>query len=143
MGLLGKLLLGNGTLRPGLRQELEAEGLVRIEENLHGSVRYEHFKAPGKRFHGKITPERIGLGISERRVVAYCRSGRAKLVDSPFTSPRFGMVTITADEDRLEFLVDYDKGDEPKFSGKVKVRIEHPDAAAIAREITGRIGDDR
>ena len=139
MGLLGKLLLGNGTLRAGLRQELEAEGLVRIEEHLHGSVRYEHFKAPGKRFHGKITPERIGLGISERRVVAYCRSGRGKLVDSPFTSPRFEMVTITADEDRLEFLVDYDKGDEPKFSGKVKIRIEHPDAAAIAREITSRI----
>ena len=62
MGFLGKLLLGNGTLRAPLRQELEAEGLVRIEEDLHGSVRYEHFKAPGKRFHGKITPERIGLG---------------------------------------------------------------------------------
>ena len=143
MGLLGKLLLGNGTLKAGLKQELEAEGLVRIEEDLHGSVRYEHFKAPGKRFHGKITPERIGLGISERRVVADCRSGRAKLVDSPFTSPRFGMVTITADEDRLEFLVDYDKGDEPRFSGRVKIRIEHPDAAAIAREITGRIGQER
>src|SRR5688572_31667384 len=82
MGLLGTLLLGNGTLRETLRKELEAEGLVRIEEQLRGSVRYEHFKAPGKRFHGKITPQRIGLGISETRVVAYCRSGRAKLMDS-------------------------------------------------------------
>jgi len=140
MGLLGKLLLGNGTLRAGLRQELEAEGLVRIEENLHGSVRYEHFKAPGKRFHGKITPERIGLGISEQRVVAYCRSGRAKLADSPFSSPRFGMVTITSDDDHLEFLVDYDKGDEPKIAGRIKIRMEHPEAAVIAREIASRIG---
>ena len=140
MGFLGKLLLGNGTLRASLRRELEAEGLVRIEEGLHGSVRYEHFKAPGKRFHGKITPERIGLGISEQRVVAYCRSGRAKLVDSPFSSPRFEMVTITADDDHVEFLVDYDKGDEPKISGRIKIRMEHPEAAAIAREITSRIG---
>ena len=138
--MLGRLFLGNGTLRPELRRALEAEGLVRIDENLSGSIRYEHFKAPGKRFHGKITPERIGLGISEQRVVAYCRSGRAKLVDSPFTSPRFDMVTITADDDRVEFLVDYDKGDEPKVSGRIKIRMEHPDAAAIAREITSRVG---
>ena len=41
---------------------------------------------------------------------------------------------------RLEFLVDYDKADEPKFSGRIKIRMEHPDAAAIAREITSRIG---
>ena len=140
MGFLGKLLLGNGTLRASLRRELEAEGLVRIEEGLHGSVRYEHFKAPGKRFHGKITPERIALGISEQRIVAYCRSGRGKLADSPFSSPRFEMVTITADDDHLEFLVDYDKGDEPKFSGKIKIRMEHPEATAIASEITSRIG---
>jgi len=34
------LLLGDGTLKPSLRAELEAEGLVSIEEGLGGSVRY-------------------------------------------------------------------------------------------------------
>ena len=138
--MLAKLFLGNGTLRPELRRALEAEGLVRIDERLSGSVRYDHFKAPGKRFHGKITPERIGFAMSEARVVAYCRSGRAKLVDTPYTSPRFGMVTISAEDDTLELLVDYDRGDEPKYAGKVKIRMEHPDAAAVARDMNERIG---
>ena len=100
VGLFTNRLLGKGTLKPSLRAELEAEGVVLIEEGLVGSIRYSHFKAPGKRFHGKITPERIGLGISEQRVVAYCRSGRAKLVDSPFTSPRFEMVRPTTKRSR-------------------------------------------
>jgi hypothetical protein len=138
--VLGKLFLGNGTLRPELRRALEAEGLVRIDENLSGSIRYEHFKAPGKRFHGKVTPERIAFGMSEERVVAYCRSGRAKLVDTPYTSPRFAMVTISAEDGRLEFLVDYDKGDEPEFAGRVKIRMEHPEAAAVAADLNARIG---
>ena len=138
--MLGKLFLGNGTLRPELRRALEAEGLVRIDENLSGSIRYEHFKAPGKRFHGKVTPERIAFGMSGERVVAYCRSGRAKLVDTPYTSPRFAMVTISAEDDTLELLVDYDKGDEPKHAGKVKIRMEHPEAAAVAGDLNERIG---
>ena len=138
--MLAKLFLGNGTLRPELRQALEAEGLVRIEERLSGSVRYEHFKAPGRRFHGKVTPERIAFGMSGERVVAYCRSGRAKLVDTPYTSPRFGMVTISAEDDTLELLVDYDKGDEPKHAGKVRIRMEHPEAATVAGDLNERIG---
>ena len=138
--MLAKLFLGNGTLRPELRRALEAEGLVRIVEHLSGSVRYEHFKAPGRRFHGKVTPERIAFGMSAERVVAYCRSGRAKLVDTPYSSPRFAMVTISAQDGTLELLVDYDKGDEPKFAGQVKIRMEHPDAAAIAGDLNARIG---
>ena len=50
MGLLS-LLLGGGELKSKLKAELEAEGLVLVEERLKGSIRYTHFKAPGKRFH--------------------------------------------------------------------------------------------
>ena len=28
-------------------------------------------------------------------------------------------------------VVDYDKGDEPEFAGQVKIRMEHPEAAAV------------
>ena len=62
MGFLARLLLGNGSLRPALRAELEQEGLVLVAEGLSGSLRYAHFKAPGKRFHGKVTPVRVGSG---------------------------------------------------------------------------------
>jgi hypothetical protein len=50
VGLLARLLIGDGTLRPELIAAPRAEGLVRIEENLRGSVRYTRFKAPGSRF---------------------------------------------------------------------------------------------
>ena len=35
--------------------------VVLLEEDLKGSVRYDHFKAPGKRFHGKVTLVRAAL----------------------------------------------------------------------------------
>jgi hypothetical protein len=68
-GWLGRLLLGSGKLRPELRAELESEGLVLLEEGVPGSVRYTHFKAPGRSFHGKVTPERMAIGISRERFV--------------------------------------------------------------------------
>ena len=71
-----------------------------LEEDLKGSVRYDHFKAPGRRFNGKVTLVRVALALSERRVVVYASSGRSKLVDSPYTSPHFGMVEIARHEDR-------------------------------------------
>src|SRR5712691_5160093 len=119
VGLLARLLLGDGTLRPQLRAALEAEGLVLVEEGLRGSVRYERFRMPGRRHHGKVTGERIGLAISEERVVLYCRSGRVKLVDSPFSNPHLDMVDVSAVDDRVEILVDYDRADLPKIAGRI------------------------
>ena len=139
MGFLGTLLLGNGTLRPALRAELEAEGLVLIAEGLSGSLRYSHFKAPGKRFNGKVTGVRVGVGLSRERVVAYSHSGRAKLVDTPYSSPRWAIVEIVAEEDRVEFRVDYDKHDDPRFGGRLTIRVTTPEANRIAGEVNARI----
>ena len=139
MGLLARLLLGDGTLKPELVAALRAEGLVRIDEGLPGSLRYTNFKAPGRRFHRKVSQERIGLGISERRVVAYCRSGRVKLADSPYTSSAFDMLELRVQERRLEFHVDYDKGSDPRISGRITIRMAAPDAGAVAAEIAERL----
>ena len=140
MGPVARLLLGNGTLKKSLRDELAAEGLVLLEEDLKGSVRYDHFKAPGKRFHGKVTLVRVALALSERRVVVYASSGRAKLVDTPYTSKHFGMVEIARVEDRVEFRVDHDKGSDPKLGGRVTIRVHTPEAERIVRELLARIG---
>jgi len=139
VGLLARLLLGNGTLKPELVAALRAEGLVRIEEDLPGSLRYTNFKAPGRRFDRKVSPQRIGLGISERRVVAYCRSGRVKLADSSYTSPAFEMLEVRVQDGRLEFHVNYDKGSDPRFSGRITIGMAAPDADAVALEIAERL----
>ena len=143
MGFLAKLLLGNGTLRPALRAELEAEGLVLVAEGLSGSLRYSNFKAPGKRFHGKIVWVRIAIGVSRERVVAYSSSGRAKLVDTPYDSPRWAMVEVAHEEERVEFRVDYDKQDDPRFGGRLTIRAETAEARRIAGEVNARIATAR
>lgn len=140
MGFLGRLLLGAGTLRPQLRAELEEEGLLLLEEGLRATLRYRHFKAPGRYHHGKVTPQRVALAISEERLVVYAGSGRAKLIDSAFASDDWDKVEVDVAEGRVEITVDYDRDDDPKVSGVILIRIHSPQADAIAREVRARLG---
>ena len=136
MGLIGRLFLGGwhaaprAARDPGLRDPRPDRGESARERPLR-----QHFRAPGRRFHGKVTPVRVALAISKQRVVAYAGSGRAKLVDSPFTSPHFDMVEVRAVDGRVELLVDYDRGMDRKISGRVLIRIHSPDAERIVREL--------
>lgn len=137
MGFLARIFgLSDRKFSPQLRAELEAEGIVLMEEGLRGSLRYHRFKAPGRYFDGKITPEGMALGVSEERFVVY---GRAKLVSSPFSNPNLQAAEITADENRLVILIDYDRLPAPKTSGQVQIRINTPSAALIAREVHARM----
>jgi hypothetical protein len=140
VGWFTNLLLGKGTLKPSLRAALESEGLVLIEEGLVGSIRYSNFKAPGKRFKGKITGECFGLGISERRLAIYCRSGRVKLIDQPFTEPRLSTLEVSLDgDDAVAVLIDYDRVDVPRVSGQMTIRARTPNAASVVEELTARL----
>ena len=137
---LARLLLGSGTLKPELRAALEAEGLVLNEEGLSGSLRYKRFRAPGRRFHGKVTGERIAIGVSEERLVVYCRSGRVKLIDTPFASPRLSMVDISLrGDDTVAFRIDYDRAELPKVSGEITIVARTRNAANIVDELHARM----
>ena len=140
MGLLARLFLGDGTLKPALRDELVAEGLVALEENCPGTIRYTRFKAPGRRFNGKVVVERLALGVSEKRVVVYCRSGRVELIDSTFDQPRLAAVTVMLDgDDKVVFEVDYDRMGEPNVSGRVAIRVRTPHAAMLVGQLNDRL----
>ena len=140
---IAKLFLGNGKLKAELRAALESEGLVTIEEGLPGSVRYRRFKAPGRRFHGKVTLERIALAISEHRLAVYCRSGRAKLLDSAFSDPRLSAIEVTLhNNDRVSIRIDYDRLDVPNVSGEITIRARTPRAASIVKHLQARLGSD-
>jgi hypothetical protein len=143
MAFLTKLLVGNGNLKPRLRAALESEGLVTIEEGLPGSVRYTHFKAPGRRAHGKVTPEQIGLGISKERLAVYCRSGRTKLIDTPFSDPRLSTIDVSLqDNNTVSILIDFDRVDVPNVSGEITITAKTPQAANIVEHLRGRLGQD-
>jgi hypothetical protein len=114
---------------------------VLLEEGLRGSVRYTHFKAPGRRFHGKVTPQRFGLGVSEERFVVYCGSGRVKLIDTAFSNPRLDMFDVSLDGDgTVVFRIDYDRADEKNVSGQIKIVMRTPKARAIVDEVRKRCG---
>jgi hypothetical protein len=140
VGLFAKLLLGNGTLRPKLTAALESEGVVLVEEGLPGTITYTHFKAPGRRHHGKVVAERLGLGISEQRLALYCRSGRVKLIDQPFTEPRLSALDVSLDrEDRVALHIDFDRLQVPKVSGQMTIRAVTPNAAVVVEELSARL----
>jgi hypothetical protein len=132
--------LGPGKLRPKLKAELEHEGLFLIEEGLRAWIRYERFKMPGRRFHGKVTGERVGLGISEERVVVFCRWGFAKLVNSPYSNPHLEMVDVSLDgEDKVVFRIDYDRSSKDNVSGVIRIEIKTGQAARIVEELQRRL----
>ena len=140
MGILDRFRLGDGSLTPELRATLEAEGLVLVEEGLRGKIRYDAFKAPGKRFYGKVAIERIGLAISEYRFAVYCRSGSVELIDSPFSEPRLALIEVSAEPgDELAIRIDYDRFGEPKVSGRITITARTPRAAEIADQIRARV----
>lgn len=140
MGWLTKLLLGDGTLKPALREALEAEGLVLVEEGLRGRITYRRFRAPGRYHHGKVTPERFAIGISEERFVVYCRSGRVELIDSHFSEPRLEALEVALEgADTVALRVDYDRMGEPKISGEVTIRAKTPSAPLVVEALRSRL----
>ena len=140
MSFIAKLLLGTGKLKPELRAALESEGLVTLEEGLRGSVRYRRFKAPGRRFNGKVTLERIGLAISEQRLAVYCRSGRVKLIDSAFSDPRLSAVDLVLhNSDTVSIRIDYNRVDVPNVSGEITIKARTPKAASVVEHLQTRL----
>ena len=140
MGFLDLLRPGKGLFTDEQKATLESEGVVILEEGLSGTIRYNHFKAPGKRFHGKVVPEKMAIGVSRKRLMVFCRNGRAKLANSEFTSPQFAMLEVKLEDGKVALHVDYDKGDEPKVSGQVVIRAKTPDAARIVDAINAALG---
>ena len=126
-----------------VRTELEAEGGVYLEEGVPATIRYTHFKAPGKRFHGKVTPVRVGIGISEERLAVYSTSGRAELIDSSFSSPRMRAVEVSLDgAEKVGIHIDYSlmpDAAEARVSGEIKIGLESSQAPLIFETLASRM----
>ena len=138
--MFARILLGNGRLSAEVRAQLEAEGVVLVEENLSGSIRYTRFKAPGRYHHGKVQPQRFALGISEHRFVVCCRSGKVELMDSAFDQPNLSALEVTLEgTDKLILGVDHDKLAKPGVSGQIAIHLKTPDAVAITEELRARL----
>jgi hypothetical protein len=131
----------SGTFKPERRAELEAEGLVLLEERLRGRLTYSHFKAPGRRHHGKIRPLRLGIAITERRFVIVTGMLRRELANSEFDRPTLAAVEISLEGDQTVALrIDYDELNQPDVSGVITISFRTPSAPAVVEQLRSRIG---
>ena len=75
--MLGRLLLGRGTLPDDLRAQLTAEGLDQEEEGIRGTVTYRHHRAPRRRSNWRRQWIRAALAITDRRLLVAIRAARS------------------------------------------------------------------
>jgi hypothetical protein len=115
-----------GTLPDALRAELEAEGVVALEERLPMDVVYRGYAVPGQRPRSGHVSGRAALALTDRRLVVHGTS------DTRLDVPR-GADWLRADAatpDRLKLAYDAEAA-EPNRSGEVEIELETPRAADI------------
>jgi hypothetical protein len=130
MNPIKRLLFGDGRFPEGLRSELQAEGVVELEEQLSGSITLRHYRAPGKRSNWEKSGLFGAIAVTSKRVVVW--GNRAKRADAPRDQP--GMRVSAEDTDRL--LLSFDASQlGPDRTGTVEIRLRTPDAQRIAASI--------
>ena len=135
--MLGRLLLGGGTLPDALRAELVAEGLDQEEEGLRGTVTYRHYRAPRRRSSWRRQWIRAALAITDRRLLVAIR-GRP-FVNVPWDDPRLREMELAVEDDRL--LIAFDPGlfDERR-SGRIELRLRSAHPRLALEQIRSRSG---
>lgn len=135
MRLIPKFLRADGTLPEAARLQIASEGQLFLEEGLHGTESFRHFRAPGRRASRAIRRIDVGIGVSEKRVLLFEQSGRRKVIDLPFDDSRREAVDVSLDDDRVAIHVDLDRFGTPNVHGQMTIRFKTPNAAAIVEAL--------
>jgi hypothetical protein len=124
VGIFSRLFL-SGKLPEPLRAELEAQGIVLLEEDLRGTLTYRNYRAPGKRYG--ISKRRIAgaIALTRQRVVVW---GAGRQVDVPIGYP--GVEVARDGEEKVVFSFEASAFHADR-SGRVEVRLRTPSAARI------------
>jgi hypothetical protein len=121
-----------GSLPEDLRAELEAEGIVLVEERLRSSILFRAYEVPGQRPRSGHQPARVSIAVTERRLVVH-GTGNTHL-EVPRGAdwlrvelPAPGRLTLAYDAEAAN----------PNRSGDVEMQLETPRAEAIHATLTG------
>jgi hypothetical protein len=135
VGIFGRLFF-SGKLPEPLRAELEAEGVVLLEEDLRGTITYRNYRAPGRRYGLRKARIAGAIAVTRQRIVAWGMGGRQ--VDVPLGHP--GIEVARDGEEKVVFAYDA-SAFHANRSGRVEVRLRTPSAARIVElYATPRIG---
>jgi hypothetical protein len=115
----------SGKLPDPLRAELEAEGVVLLEEGLRGTLTYRNYRAPGRRYGMRKVRIAGVIAVTRLRVVVW---GAGRQVDVPLGYP--GVEVARDGEEKVMFAFDASAFHTDR-SGRVEVRLRTPSAARI------------
>jgi hypothetical protein len=122
--VIKRWLARRGGLTEKLKAELEAEGLLLLEERLEGDVSYRHYEAFGQRPRSGHQSTIASLALTERRLLVQGTQG-FQLQAGP------GPVSAAVEEPGVLTLA-YEAGDiYPTRSGSVKLQLRTPRANDI------------
>lgn len=124
IGALRRWWARRGRLPGRLRTELEAEGLILLEERLEGEVTYRGYEAMGQRRQSGHQSTIASLALTARRLVV--QGTQSVQLEAP---P--GPVTSSVEEPGV-LTLSYEARDiYPTRSGSVQLRLRTPRAADI------------
>lgn len=113
---------GAGKLPQKLREKLEAEEIVLLDEGISGSITYQNFRAPGKVSNWKRSMFTGAVVLTKRRFVglAYIRP----VINLPYDDPRLPAVQVTQPEPEV-LCVAFDAATfHDDWSGSIECRFK-------------------
>lgn len=120
---------GIGKIPKELRAELEAEGLVCLDEGINGRLGFRKFRAPWCYYGRKVSLFSGGLAVTQRRFVATTMMPMfRRIVDIPLDDPRLAKLKCSIDK-RNRLVISFEAADfHDDRSGRVEARYapEHP-----------------
>jgi hypothetical protein len=128
MAVFLRKLLGIGKLPDDMRAEVEAEGVLHLEEFVPVTFRFSG-RIPGKVAKANIRSYVGALAVTNQRVLGTLstipkKAGRA--VDHRWTDAAGSMVTATLDDDGLTLDIPDMSVVEPSFTGSLSLHFKTP-----------------
>ncbi|HHQ48942.1 MAG TPA: hypothetical protein ENK19_08695 [Acidobacteria bacterium] len=122
-------LTGFGKIPPVVRETLEDEGFVFLDEGVRITVHYRSYRAPGKRAWHKLRRVRGAIALTEQRLIAFAYF--RKVLNVRLDDPRLARLGLgLAGPGVLEITVDPSVF-HPDRSGEVVYRFQTVHAEEI------------
>ena len=126
-------IFGVGKIPAQRRAELEAEGIVVLEEGLGGRVSYRRYRAPGKRYGRRTEGIVVSVALTSQRLVAFRWS--KPIIDLPFDHPAFSKLSCKVEnEDALRLSFEAEDFHDDR-SGTINCRFSTDRANTIQRKL--------
>lgn len=122
--LLGRLF-GIGRVPESMRNKLEDEGVILLEEGLPGSIGFRNFRGPGQ---FKLWAKKGMIGWLVLTKKQLCMYGNVGVLNINIPREQFAKVTATV-ENLSHLQIKIEIGDfEPNYSGEITLRFKTPTA---------------